>query len=1025
MDCPAPGLRLESITPPWQEIMRIWRTLRPVDRFFIRGFTGDLRPTLANQGIFVPNPFTVIRSQLSTLLGIPVQEVHHELRQGWDHGIKIAWLLDWTLLRALTPSTGSYQRDACHRFLLLIFGTLLFPHAPNLIDGAIAQVVLQAVGGHSYMEALLAETVRSLDYVREVRRGRMRGSLHLLQVWLLAHIRPFCSSHPFSYITDECSLIASLVLVFPPPVPSFSEWRHFLHELTPARFLWVARWNPGGSMITRCLGIVGAPLLSHLGSTLMFPGRHHTTPLLPRAPHRRRASTLRHISIRGSVLLKGLDVPTAALDYLDPTSRTYNRPGSHSTSLGSFSTTPVACPATYDPRGHTTGVFRRSLCTSLTGGIFKHAPSIIRGTPSTSLAISSADLIYLRRPRPTVDPTSWIPLTQIPKSVDALARPTTHASTVYPFTIPLPSPSAPTAFPFPPATFLTSDQALSMPPPIPMPVPTPIYTAPSPMVFPASTTFALTHITESFPFPTPQPNINLPYQGLPPLNIPLPESGTPMHAAPTTPPTNFLPEAETEQERRMKRIKETIRTLQASEARPDINYGDYNLFPGMRLPPKVKVPEFKTHESTTDPRHHLRHYRGKMLQYWNYEEFVIHSFQDSPTRSALDWFMSLRAEDIPIWADLSRKFINQYQYCAETPPTLLELSMKEMTQGQKFEEYAIKWRAQAAKHIPSINEVQQFQLFHSTLREVYYSHLLAHTSSFSDLIEARKKLDLGIRLGRMEGPAGKGEESSKKASEARTSSSGRREKEVSVNAVNPMHPTSQQYSVNFTPAPPVVPTYTPQAPQYRPQPPAQPIYYLALPSLLPLVASSPVVHHYTPAPFQAPHICALKEDDNEHDDPSHFVIEYIPTKATVGFTKLDTSPTPFVIDVPTREPYLDNKVPWTYEGDVGSLEHSFSVMGVTRSGRVYETPEVVSKGKAPVATIGAMPDVAPIPLSAPHFGPPASYTRIPDQNPGYYSLLDNRRRTCGHGDMNDKRKQGPLGAVRLLGIPEAFGLSFP
>ncbi|PKI71134.1 hypothetical protein CRG98_008478 [Punica granatum] len=30
--------------------------------------------------------------------------------------------------------------------------------------------------------------------------------------------------------------------------------------------------------------------------------------------------------------------------------------------------------------------------------------------------------------------------------------------------------------------------------------------------------------------------------------------------------------------------------------------------------------------------------------------------------------------------------------------------------------------------------------------------MLAHTSSFSDLIEARNKLDLGIKLGRMEGP---------------------------------------------------------------------------------------------------------------------------------------------------------------------------------------------------------------------------------------------------------------------------------
>ncbi|PKI41952.1 hypothetical protein CRG98_037659 [Punica granatum] len=61
--------------------------------------------------------------------------------------------------------------------------------------------------GHSYVEALLAEIVRSLDYVREVRRGRIRGSPHLLQIWLLVHVRPFCSSHPFSYIADKRSLI--------------------------------------------------------------------------------------------------------------------------------------------------------------------------------------------------------------------------------------------------------------------------------------------------------------------------------------------------------------------------------------------------------------------------------------------------------------------------------------------------------------------------------------------------------------------------------------------------------------------------------------------------------------------------------------------------------------------------------------------------------------------------------------------------------------------------------------------------
>ncbi|PKI51932.1 hypothetical protein CRG98_027688 [Punica granatum] len=125
-------------------------------------------------------------------------------------------------------------------------------------------------------------------------------------------------------------------------------------------------------------------------------------------------------------------------------------------------------------------------------------------------------------------------------------------------------------------------------------------------------------------------------------------------------------------------MEEMIRALQAGDARPDARYGDCSLFPGMRLPPKFKIPKFKIYEGTADPRHHLRHYRGKMLQYWEYEKFVIHSFQDSLSGSALDWFMSLKAEDIPTWEDLSRKFTDQYRYCAETPPTLLELSTKEM-----------------------------------------------------------------------------------------------------------------------------------------------------------------------------------------------------------------------------------------------------------------------------------------------------------------------------------------------------------
>ncbi|PKI59966.1 hypothetical protein CRG98_019633 [Punica granatum] len=108
------------------------------------------RPIPTTHDIFMPNPFTTVQGQLSTLLHILAQDIHEELHQRWDQGIRIAWLSDWTLLRRMTPTTASYQRDACHGFLLLVFGTLLFPYSPNLVDGAIAQVILQAMGGHSY-----------------------------------------------------------------------------------------------------------------------------------------------------------------------------------------------------------------------------------------------------------------------------------------------------------------------------------------------------------------------------------------------------------------------------------------------------------------------------------------------------------------------------------------------------------------------------------------------------------------------------------------------------------------------------------------------------------------------------------------------------------------------------------------------------------------------------------------------------------------------------------------------------------
>ncbi|PKI71931.1 hypothetical protein CRG98_007699 [Punica granatum] len=462
-------------------------------------------------------------------------------------------------------------------------------------------------------------------------------------------------------------------------------------------------------------------------------------------------------------------------------------------------------------------------------------------------------------------------------------------------------------------------------------------------------------------------------------------------------------------------MEETIRALQSSGSHLDAGDDDWSLFPGMRLPPKIK--------------------------YWDFEEFVIHKFQDSLAGATLDWYMSLKAADIPTWADLLSKFIDQYRYCAETPPTLLEFSTMEMTKSQAFEAYAVKWQARATKHVPSISEAQQIQLFHSTLKGAYYLHLLAHMSSFSNLIDAGKKLDMGVKLSKIESPAEKKEgESTKKATIGTPFAGNRKGRDASVNAAyapHPMHyqqqlpaqqvyystlmasfssPAPQQCAHNYAPTPP--PTQQNRPPTSRtPQPftplpaPLSHIYRQLLAgnkirSIAPIpdfdltiqdqswrceyhqgapghttdnywklqekiqqeiddkqltfnairppnVQANPLPDHGSSSgpSINMISVCAIREYETGKKASALFVIEYILAETAVRYSGFDATLAPFVIEVPVREPYRDSKVLWTYEGSVRNLEHQFSVMGVTHSSRVYENPEAVNKGKAPTVAL--------------------------------------------------------------------------
>ncbi|PKI65413.1 hypothetical protein CRG98_014152 [Punica granatum] len=407
---------------------------------------------------------------------------------------------------------------------------------------------------------------------------------------------------------------------------------------------------------------------------------------------------------------------------------------------------------------------------------------------------SSSSTLPLPR-GPTINPTPWVPPTHASKG-DIAAAPAPaiipmpaphpkHASAIHPVDSSHPQSTIPATVSLPPMTIPVPNPVMFAPPPVSTPVPTTVYTAPPPMGFLASSAPIPTHTTEPFPYQAPQLHISLPYQAPPPINVTFSEPGTPTQAAPRAPSTNFFPKTETEQERRMKKMEETIRALQASDPRHSTSYLDSTLFPGMQLPAKVKM------------------------------------------------------------------------------------------------------------------------------------------------IMAGKQVDLGIKLGRLEGPTKKGEgESSRRTASTVTPTGSRRSKEASVNAVNTGHNAPQQYSA---PAPP-------QTPQYRPP-----------------ASRTPRPTQQAPA-SQGQQGGAMQARQRIQFTPLPIPLSHIYRQLLAGNMIRPTVPGPSF--VPANQ---DQSLHCEYHsGSVGNLEQQFSVMGVTRSGRVYTNPEIVGKGKAPAAS-GAAPEAPPIP----------------------------------------------------------------
>ena len=95
---------------------------------------------------------------------------------------------------------------------------------------------------------------------------------------------------------------------------------------------------------------------------------------------------------------------------------------------------------------------------------------------------------------------------------------------------------------------------------------------------------------------------------------------------------------------------------------PGLDFEELGLISRVVIPHKFKVPIFAKYDGVSFPKLHLRFYFRKIQPHTADKKLWLHFFQESLSRTQLEWFYQLEGTNIHTWEDLAASIYKQYEY---------------------------------------------------------------------------------------------------------------------------------------------------------------------------------------------------------------------------------------------------------------------------------------------------------------------------------------------------------------------------
>ncbi|XP_070044520.1 uncharacterized protein [Nicotiana tomentosiformis] len=170
----------------------------------------------------------------------------------------------------------------------------------------------------------------------------------------------------------------------------------------------------------------------------------------------------------------------------------------------------------------------------------------------------------------------------------------------------------------------------------------------------------------------------------------------------------------------LKKLTGRVQSVEGGKGVEGLNYEDLCIQLDVELPKGYKPPKFEIFDGTGDPKVHQRTYCDKHVGVGKNKQIRTKLFMRSLTRDALSWYMSQNPTHWVSWVSMASDFMDRFRFNTKNVPDMFFIQNLKKKPTETFREYATRWRSEAAKVRPALEEEQMNKFFIRAQDPQYY-----------------------------------------------------------------------------------------------------------------------------------------------------------------------------------------------------------------------------------------------------------------------------------------------------------------